>query len=443
MEVDSLVGKFFSYVCKVGGFVELPFIFKPPSPLASEKTEQEAKQWLKPQAGYFAFFKDENEEIVAVRVDLRKKMCQQYVKQGSCRWTQDKCKFWHICKSFIEGNCVGKCSRSHNFFDTGNKESTKEMGLEKLPNETVRNIVAWSLPQVCQLYFKNECKSEKCQYLHVCSKIVQGSSCKCALSHNITDPDNKKILKLYDSVPQQWMDVDFICCSILVPYEQKRIGESKYSSAGGAPAIRKEATASDAIPKVTAPPPNQAGTEIVPALAAPVAYRKTSSSSKPKQAKNVARTQPAAATKTESHVKKQSRQGKSKTFTDHLKITTAVTVVNDLTSNSCSPSSKDGLMFLNIPAKEEENFLDSSLDENNIPGVCLTKKTENRKNTNSSAAELTKAKETSTCCRFFTYSGLLKVKLRFHIFVFVCSILGIIALYLLLRHLSSLDYGVR
>ena len=220
MEEDSLLEKFFNYICTIDGFAEFPFLFKHPSPLASIETEQEAKEWLKPQAG-FAFVKDRNDEIAGVRTDLRKKVCQQYVEKGSCRRAQGKYKFWHVCRSFVEGNCDEKCSRSHNFFDTENIKKTKKLALEKHSNGTVRNIVAWSLPQVCRLYLRNECQTERCAYIHVCSKTVRGTSCKCALSHNLTDSHNKRILKQYDLAPHQRMNVDFVRCSVLVPNEQK------------------------------------------------------------------------------------------------------------------------------------------------------------------------------------------------------------------------------
>jgi len=100
------------------------------SPLKIITTELEKKNWLKTKArGRFVLVKDDSDEIAGVRIDLRKKICQQYLGKGSCPRTQGKCKFWHICKSFIEGNCDWKCSRSHDFFDPHNKGKTSEMGI--------------------------------------------------------------------------------------------------------------------------------------------------------------------------------------------------------------------------------------------------------------------------------------------------------------------------
>ncbi|KAJ7337277.1 Poly (ADP-ribose) polymerase [Desmophyllum pertusum] len=229
MAEDVLVAKLFNYICGSGGFVELAVLLKPSSPLGSRKTKLEAKKWLRtqgPQSG-FVCVTDQNDEITGVRVDLRSKICQQYVVKGFCRRANTgNCKYWHICKSYIEGNCDGTCGLSHNFFSEDNQWKAEELGLEKHSNGTVRNIVAWSLPQVCQLYLINKCKSDKCPYLHICSKMVQGSSCKsCDLSHSLTDSHNNKIIKQYDLVPShQVINVDFVRCSILVLNDQKCIG---------------------------------------------------------------------------------------------------------------------------------------------------------------------------------------------------------------------------
>ena len=235
MADDVVVQNLYNFICISGGFVELPVLLKNDSPLGSRISELDAKNSLTTQAGRpFVAVKDcYGDGITGVRIDLRKKICQQYIGKGSCRRAQGKCKFWHICKSFIEGNCAGKCNLSHNFFDEHNKTKAEELALEKFSNETIKNVVAWSLPQVCQLYLKNECKSDECLYLHVCATAVQGleggSPCHCPLSHSLIDSHNKKILKQYDLVPHLSMKVEFVRCSILVPKEQSVFDKSKCS----------------------------------------------------------------------------------------------------------------------------------------------------------------------------------------------------------------------
>ena len=223
MAADVLVEEVFSFICASGGFVELSVLLKQSSPLGSRKSKVEAKNWLTSQDDQrLIVVKDFNGEIAGVRINLRRKICRQYHDKGSCRSAQGKCKFWHICKGFIEENCHGKCNRLHNFFDPENNENIlKELGLAKYPNGTIKNIVAWSLPQVCELYTKGKCTTDSCLYLHFCSQAVRSSACSCSLSHDLTASHNMKILKQYDLVPHQSMSTDFVRCNTLVPKEQR------------------------------------------------------------------------------------------------------------------------------------------------------------------------------------------------------------------------------
>ena len=231
MADDVLVEEVFNFICDSGGFVELPLLLKDSSPLKNIKSNLEAKKWLMNHGrGRFVVVKDINDEVIGVRIELKKKICQQYLAQGSCTKAKGLCKFWHICKSFIEGKCEGNCRRSHDFFDNDNVAKTKDLNIEMHPNGTLRNIIAWSLPQVCQLYFRDKCKSDKCPYLHICPNIVRQLPCDCTLSHNLTELDNKKILKQYDLVPHQSMKTAFVCSSILIMKVQRCFDLGKFTS---------------------------------------------------------------------------------------------------------------------------------------------------------------------------------------------------------------------
>ena len=369
MADDVLLEKVFNFICGSGGFAELSSLLKDSSPLKNITTEQEKKNWLKTKArGRFVLVKDDNDEITGVRIDLRKKICQQYLSRGSCPRAQGKCKFWHICKSFMEGNCDWKCSRSHDFFDPDNKGKTNELGIEKHSNGTVRNIVVWSLPQVCKLYSSSECKSEKCPYLHVCCKVVRGSPCDCALSHNITDSHNKKILKQYDLVPHQSMRIAFVRSSILVLEEQRSFG--KYERSISASAVK---TASSPHVKNFTDP-------ITPATAQPLTKKPSLpkqgtddahiESSKASQATASNITRGSEQNRKESNLQSGTKNTKKQQKSKMAKCQQAKTkdqdpVINNLVSVSTTTIPfKKSLEFLNIQAEEDENCSDSSSEEN-------------------------------------------------------------------------------
>ena len=206
-----LVEKLLNFICGSGGFVELSVLLKQSSPLGCRKSAEEAEIWLKNQRK-FGLVKDRDGNIAGVRVDFRKKLCQQYVSKGSCRKTAGFCQHWHICKKFIEGKC-DNCGLSHDFHTGSNKELLKELCVEKYSNGSLRKIIAWSLPHVCQSYLRGQCKPHKCSYIHVCYKEIQGLPCGCSLSHSLFDNGhNLAVLNLYGIVPT---NAAFVCCSVL------------------------------------------------------------------------------------------------------------------------------------------------------------------------------------------------------------------------------------
>lgn len=193
------------------------------------QTKLEVQNWLKTQAERrVVLFKDQDGKTTGGLIDLRRKLCPQYLDTGSCRPTGEYCALWHVCKRFIEGSCKGECGRSHSFRDKSNRKNTTEAGLENFPDQLIRNIVAYSLPQVCLLYSNpaNQCEINACPYLHICPSVVTKTACECSLSHNLLDRHNKKILERYNlSDSHLWFEseklIAFVLCNILHPFRQK------------------------------------------------------------------------------------------------------------------------------------------------------------------------------------------------------------------------------
>ena len=359
MADDVLAEKVFNYICGSGGFVELSVLLKQSSPLGSRKSELEAKTWLMSLADKrLVVVKDSNGEIAGVRIDLRRKICRQYREKGSCRSAQGKCKFWHICKGFIEENCHGSCNRSHNFLDEENHKKTNELGLAKYPNGSIRHFVFWSLPQVCELYTRGMCASDSCLYLHICSQAVRSSACSCSLSHNLTDSHNKKILKQYDLVPHQSMSTDFVRCNILVPKEQRALHEAHdflRSTCNAGKTSSKEAMGVI-----------QGTDKQLPKLSAPSRHETTKSPFNTKQSSynNSKEFDAACSFQDGTEFEKTncpSNLLQEKTTKSGAPICKQTDRINNLTSNAVSPSSESRLEFSNIQTGDDS---DSSVDEN-------------------------------------------------------------------------------
>ena len=223
MADDVSEKRLFHFICRSGGFVELSVLLKQSSPLRSRKSREEAEIWLKHQRK-FGLLKDQVGNITGVRMDFRKKLCHRYVSKGSCSKYKREgfCQHWHICKEFIEGKCSAhdSCRLSHDFHKGGNRKMLEELCLEKYSNKSLRKIIAWRLPQVCQSYLRGQCNSHKCSYIHVCDKEIQELSCPCSLSHNLDDnKHNLTSLKLYNlAIPNKDFNPDIVRCNILCPY---------------------------------------------------------------------------------------------------------------------------------------------------------------------------------------------------------------------------------
>ena len=233
-----LAVKVFNFIIGNGGYSTVSNILKHPSPLAGEFSVFEVGNWLRTQSetdNRFVLFQNQHGRILGVRIDFKKRLCLQYCTTGSCR-SKNKCKFWHICKTYIEGSCKGDCGASHDFHDEENVEKTNELGFEAKANGVIRSMVAGSLPQICLKYLRNECWAYNCPYLHVCTNAVRASTCGCGcpLFHDFADPHNRTILKHYGLMPPQpSAKVDVVKCNVIIPKKQKSVQNSCVSGSIG------------------------------------------------------------------------------------------------------------------------------------------------------------------------------------------------------------------
>lgn len=214
--------KLFNYICDIEELA-----------LPSAQTAQiklKVQNWLEIQGERRAvLLKDRDGKTTGILIDLSQKLCSQYLYEGSCSPAEKYCALWHVCKHFIEENCEGECGRSHSFLaDKGNRKNMIEAGLENFPDELIRNIVAYSLPQVCLRYSNpaDKCQIDSCPYLHICPSVVSRTACECSLSHDLFDLHNKKILEIFNlSDCHLWFEseepIAFVLCNILHPSRQK------------------------------------------------------------------------------------------------------------------------------------------------------------------------------------------------------------------------------
>ena len=235
-ESDVSAVKVFNFICSRGGFAEFSQLLKPPSPLAKKSDASSVILWFEKEkmAGSFVsghrlvMTKNLKGLPFGFRTDLKTQICLKYCLTGSCNLAR-RCKFWHICKGFLDGTCKGvDCGSSHDFHDDDNERKTAELEFEKKSNAVLRSVIAGSLLQVCLSYLKNECATFNCPYLHVCTSLVVSTpGCECRLSHDFADTHNKNILEQFGLKPPRTSNIDVVRCNILVPKQQKPIEDNK------------------------------------------------------------------------------------------------------------------------------------------------------------------------------------------------------------------------
>ncbi|XP_022804544.1 uncharacterized protein LOC111341797 [Stylophora pistillata] len=222
---DVSAVKVFNYISGSGGVLDLLSLLKHPSPLAKKSTVNEVILWFKTQKDIdpnnrLVLVNNQRGEAVGVRIDLAKQLCLKYTTEGSCK-SRSRCRFWHLCKEFLEGTCKGNCGRSHDFHDEDNKAKIVELGFAGKATGPLKTIVAGSFLQVCLMYSKNGCVSLNCPYLHICLNAARLTACDCFLSHNFADPHNRSLLQQYGYKPPRTSEMDVVRCNILVPKQQK------------------------------------------------------------------------------------------------------------------------------------------------------------------------------------------------------------------------------
>ena len=218
---EVLVGKVFNFISSKG-FITFADLRKKPSPLATKFSAEEAASWIRDHLSKDKRFavQELDGKVMSVKIMAKVRLCFQYLKDGkhNCK---GGCKYWHVCKGYIEGNCTKQCRHglSHDFHNDENSDKCEELGFGKLDNGYIKRLVALNSPVVCLAYLQGSCDDPNCCNLHLCAGFVRQSCSdmggECNLSHNLRTGHNKSILGGYNL--NQNIKEKYVLCSILVP----------------------------------------------------------------------------------------------------------------------------------------------------------------------------------------------------------------------------------
>ena len=217
MERD--VKKIFNFICGSGGVISFTALMKHPSPLAKFSPE-EAKRRLKEIGEKHQCFVlgKEHEEISSVKIYFKTRLCIKYI-ESNCE-DGDKCKYWHVCKGYMEGNCgQTNCHLSHDFKDEQNLAKAQDLELNQFGSNAIRNVFFNCLPRVCIDYMTTGCTlKENCINLHLCSNLVQNlcsdANC-CRFNHELNSSPNVAALRKAELSPK--MPQKILFSHILLP----------------------------------------------------------------------------------------------------------------------------------------------------------------------------------------------------------------------------------
>ncbi|PVD35528.1 hypothetical protein C0Q70_02491 [Pomacea canaliculata] len=157
-------------------------------------------RWLKDHMDRFLLF-ERSGDVKYVSVYSRQaKVCFGYNSSGC---NNKSCKFFHVCKRFVAGNCVQtSCPLSHSFSSEPNAKAYSLLKLDHFTTTEISKIFFYSNPAVCEYHNTSGCFYDGCTDLHVCAKDLLSlctSGVDCKFGHVIRDSGehNSYVLKAF------------------------------------------------------------------------------------------------------------------------------------------------------------------------------------------------------------------------------------------------------
>ena len=142
----------------------------------------------------------QNDPLVITSV-LHLDLCPAYLNNKLC--TDMLCASIHICKEFLEGNCLRQfCQHNHSITHFRNIKAFSLAGVELLNGPEILQAVKFSLPEICMSYNSEQgCNNLDCTKFHVCVEFVKGRCFlgrdDCNYEHTMSSFFNRKLSALY------------------------------------------------------------------------------------------------------------------------------------------------------------------------------------------------------------------------------------------------------
>lgn len=187
-------------------------------------------KWFNDHPNSFILHTNGRGQIERVNVfSQRCRLCLDYSSNKGC--SNQECRYFHICRSLIEGNCPdgASCRFNHSKSDQI-KQLAKQFHLEELTDAQLCKVLQLSTPNVCNFHNKGGCnRSANCPNIHVCKKFARGrcparNGCRFGHLEALETPHTKKLLDQYKMGKQK---PHYIRKMLLVSHEGKTSATTK------------------------------------------------------------------------------------------------------------------------------------------------------------------------------------------------------------------------
>ncbi|XP_052082761.1 uncharacterized protein LOC127720286 isoform X2 [Mytilus californianus] len=193
--------------------------------------------WFEKHTSKFRIFKDMSKLVYILPYLENSSVCFHYNnvhEPGVCK--EANCTHFHICRRSVRNNACTykKCTLAHDFTNEHNLKLKKQLELDTLQDNHIKNVLNSRYPAICKTYYfaQGHCRLgvKKCPHLHFCGLYKFGNCkepCKLNLSHNLHTEHNGWVLNAFEM--RHWPE-EKIKKKVYVPSKTSQDSDSSSSN---------------------------------------------------------------------------------------------------------------------------------------------------------------------------------------------------------------------
>ncbi|PVD35545.1 hypothetical protein C0Q70_02508 [Pomacea canaliculata] len=236
-ETEEYVFSVFSFILKrFAGRTKFPTFLSERGSLLQRLGKADIIDWFHDYSDRFVLYEN-NHDIKYVAVYMKfARICLNYSQPGTLICNNPSCKYFHVCRGFVTGDCVNsaKCCLSHTFTSGPNLKTCRDLNLMTFTDSEVCALILASNPVVCVNYNTSGCHNNDCPDLHVCSKNILNLCTRgdgCHFGHQIRDSGRHNTYVLQALQMVTWQETMLRKIVIVKNKQDKSVKGARYSMA--------------------------------------------------------------------------------------------------------------------------------------------------------------------------------------------------------------------